>query len=57
MSPAEVGQSYDAIAHRWQAPEHPLTGLEQHKRAIQFVNMRGHALDAGAVATAGLLTF
>lgn len=47
MNPAEVGQSYDAIAHRWQTPEHPLSGLAPHERALQFVKKRGHALDVG----------
>ena len=47
MVPAEVGRSYDLIAHRWQAPEHPLTGLEQHERAMQFAKTHGYALDVG----------
>jgi SAM-dependent methyltransferase len=47
MEPIEVGKSYDSITDRWQSPEHPLDGLEQHERAIQFVKKRGYALDAG----------
>jgi 2-polyprenyl-3-methyl-5-hydroxy-6-metoxy-1,4-benzoquinol methylase len=47
MDPIEVGKSYDSITHRWQSPEQPLDGLEQHERAIQFVKNRGYALDAG----------
>lgn len=47
MNPTEVGHSYDLIAHRWQAPEHPLGGLPQHERALRFVSARGYALDAG----------
>ena len=47
MNPTEVGHSYDAIAHRWLAPDQPLSGLPQHQRALQFVSARGHALDVG----------
>src|SRR5689334_6269848 len=47
MTPAEVGRSYDAITHRWQSPAHPLPGLSQHQRAMQFATARGTALDVG----------
>ena len=47
MNPIEVGQSYDSIADRWQAPQLSLDGLAQHERALQFVSNRGNALDAG----------
>jgi len=47
VKPSEVGQSYDSIAHRWQSPPRPLTGLEQHDRALKFVKARGDALDVG----------
>ncbi len=47
MNPLEVGRSYDSIAHRWQAPRNPLSGLPPHERALQFVTARGYALDAG----------
>lgn len=47
MNPTEVGKSYDAIAHCWQTPAQPLTGIAQHQRAVQFVKTHGHALDVG----------
>ena len=47
MTPEDVGRSYDSIAHRWQTPRHPLSGLPQHERALQFVRTHGHALDVG----------
>ena len=47
MNPMEVGHNYDLIAHRWQDPEQPLSGLPQHERALQFVRTRGYALDVG----------
>jgi SAM-dependent methyltransferase len=47
MTPDEVGRSYDAIAQHWRAPVRPLTGLPQHRHALQFLKSRGHALDVG----------
>jgi hypothetical protein len=47
MQPIDVGKSYDSISHRWQSPEQPLGGLEQHERAIQFVKHHDYALDVG----------
>ena len=47
MNPTEVGESYDAIADRWQDPAQPLTGLEQHRRAIRFLQQKRFALDVG----------
>jgi SAM-dependent methyltransferase len=47
MTPSDVGRSYDTIARRWVNPEHPLTGLPQHERALRFSQSRGYALDVG----------
>jgi len=47
MTPDEVGRSYDAIAHLWEAPRHPLSGIPQHQRALQFLKTRQFALDVG----------
>lgn len=47
MDPVSIGQSYDQIAERWSSPEHPLSGLTAHERALRFVKHRGHALDVG----------
>lgn len=47
MTPQEVGRSYDAITHLWQAPASPLSGVPQHQRAMQFLRTRQYALDVG----------
>jgi SAM-dependent methyltransferase len=47
MSPIEIGRSYDAITDRWSSPRHPLPGVPAHQRAVQFLNTRRPALDAG----------
>jgi SAM-dependent methyltransferase len=57
MTPTDVGRSYDAITRRWEAPRHPLGGLPQHRRALQFVTARNHALDAGCGCDGRLIEF
>src|SRR4051794_644633 len=57
MTPSEVGRSYDAIAHQWEAPKHPLTGLPQHRRATQFVKSRHQALDVGCGCNGRLIEY
>ena len=47
MQPTDVGRSYDSIAHQWQDPENPLSGVPQHERALGFAKKRGYALDVG----------
>ncbi len=48
MQPAEVAQSYDAIASRWAGREFDReTGLTAHRRALQFLARTGRALDVG----------
>ncbi|MEM0915321.1 MAG: class I SAM-dependent methyltransferase [Planctomycetota bacterium] len=47
MTPEEIGQSYDRITARWEDPEHPLTGIPQHERALRFLDTKEHALDVG----------
>src|SRR5262245_47583133 len=47
MTPSDVGRSYDAITRHWEAPDHALTGLPQHQKALQFLKTRGYALDVG----------
>jgi trans-aconitate methyltransferase len=47
MKAEEVGQSYDVIADQWANPQRPLTGLEPHRRAVQFLKNKGFALDVG----------
>ena len=48
MHPAQVAMSYDQIAAKWASPEFDRSnGIEQHKRAISFIDHRGVALDVG----------
>ena len=57
MTPTAVGRSYDAIARRWEAPEHALGGLPQHRKAMQFLTNRGRALDVGCGCDNRLIDF
>jgi trans-aconitate methyltransferase len=57
MTPTEVGRSYDAITRQWEAPEHPLSGLPQHQRAMQFAKARRHALDVGCGCDGRLIEY
>ena len=46
MKPQEVARSYDTIADRWNDERFPRSnGIEQHKRALTFTDLRGRALD------------
>lgn len=48
MIPREIARSYDLIADRWNDDAFPRdNGIEQHKRAIGFVNQKRRALDIG----------
>lgn len=48
MKPAEVAQSYDAIASRWAGDEVDRdNGVSVHLRALQFLARTGRALDVG----------
>ena len=48
MTPDEIARSYDQIADHWNSDEFPRTnGIEQHERAIAFVEERRNALDIG----------
>lgn len=48
MNPAEIGRSYDEIAHRWRNEPHiQLSGLPQFEHALRFIRARGRALDVG----------
>lgn len=57
MTPTDVGRSYDAITQQWEAPIHPLDGLDQHKRAMQFLESRRQALDVGCGCNGRLLDY
>jgi len=47
MRQDEIGQSYDAIAQRWQEPQMQSIGISQLDRAVQFTTAREYALDIG----------
>jgi SAM-dependent methyltransferase len=57
MTPTDVGRSYDAITHQWEAPERPFSGLPQHQRAMQFLKARQHALDVGCGCDGRLIDY
>ncbi|EDY18726.1 Methyltransferase type 11 [Chthoniobacter flavus Ellin428] len=48
MHPAEIAQSYDAIAHRWLEPHLESNGIRQHEHALHFRSGGGAALDVGS---------
>ena len=48
MEPDAVAQSYDKIAHVWNSEQFDRTnGVAAHKRALQFIEDSGCALDVG----------
>lgn len=48
MNPSKVAASYDSLAERWNsAGFNRANGIAQHRRALQFVERRGKALDVG----------
>lgn len=52
MNPDEIGKAYDQITKLWESKDFNRgNGIEQHKRAITFVENRGKALDVGCGCT------
>ncbi len=52
MNPENIGKAYDQITHLWTRHDFNRTnGIEQHKRALQFVGGHGYALDVGCGCT------
>lgn len=52
MKPTDIGKAYNKITHIWEKDSFDNNnGISQHKRAIKFVNRRGHALDVGCGCT------
>jgi len=48
MTPDEIAKSYNQIADRWNGDEFQRSnGIEQHERAIAFLDNRRNALDIG----------
>lgn len=58
MNPQEIGKAYDKITHLWESVDfNKENGLEQHKRALKFVENRGKALDIGCGCTGRFIDF
>lgn len=52
INPDEIGNAYDTITHLWEREEfNRNNGIEAHKRAINFTDNRGNALDVGCGCT------
>ncbi|MEM9217612.1 MAG: class I SAM-dependent methyltransferase [Cyanobacteria bacterium P01_F01_bin.150] len=52
MQPSDIGKVYNTITHLWDSDGfNRNNGIEQHKRAIAFVNSRENALDVGCGCT------
>ncbi|HDY85593.1 MAG TPA: class I SAM-dependent methyltransferase [Methylophaga aminisulfidivorans] len=52
MNPDDIGNAYDTITHLWQREGfNRNNGIEAHKRAINFTDNRGNALDVGCGCT------
>jgi len=52
MKPTDIGKAYDQIIHLWDGDAfNRKNGIEQHERAISFVQHRGKALDVGCGCT------
>ena len=48
MDPENIGKAYDLITHLWEREDFSRkNGIEQHKRALTFVENRNKALDVG----------
>ncbi len=56
MNPVDTGKHYDTLTHLWDnAKFNRQNGIEQHRRAIQFVGQKGKALDVGCGCTGRLI--
>lgn len=52
MKPTDIANAYDQITHLWERKAFDRhNGIEQHKRAVAFVEQRGQALDVGCGCT------
>lgn len=48
MTPDEIAKSYDQLAEQWNSDKFPRgNGVEQHERAIEFLEQHRSALDIG----------
>lgn len=52
MRPEDIGKAYDRITHLWESEGfNRNNGIDQHRRALAFVESRGKALDVGCGCT------
>ncbi|GMQ49577.1 hypothetical protein VB10N_45760 [Vibrio sp. 10N] len=52
IKPRQIGQAYDTITHMWQSDDfNRENGIAAHKRALEFANGKGRALDIGCGCT------
>jgi len=52
MNPKDIGSAYDQITHLWEREGFNRdNGIDQHKRAIGFIESRGKVLDVGCGCT------
>jgi len=56
MKPEDIGKAYNSITHLWTREKfNRNNGIEQHQRAIAFVNNKGSALDVGCGCTGRII--
>lgn len=56
MRPKDTGKAYDQITHLWEREKfNRANGIEQHKKALTFVENKGKALDVGCGSTGRLI--
>jgi len=56
MKPEDLGRAYDLIADKWDSPEfNKKNGIDQHKRALAFLENRRSALDVGCGCSGRLI--
>lgn len=52
MKPSDIGKAYNQITHLWESEDfNKSNGIEQHEKAIAFVEKKGKALDVGCGCT------
>ncbi len=56
MKPKDLAKSYDRLADHWNSDDFPRSnGIEQHERAVAFVESKGRALDVGCGSSGRLI--
>jgi len=56
MKPSDIGKAYNQITHLWESEDfNRENGIDQHKRAIEFVKNHDKALDVGCGSTGRII--